>query len=130
MTKLFGPVAGPWLAERLTGATWEELVTWLDGIYTAAYEGEGEWEGIGPRLARTREGFGTASDAYMEQLVQSSQPETLRMYLEKKYARDLIKLFPKIVNRADSDLRRLLKQSVEPSDLVKRYFTRISSLKS
>jgi len=109
------------LAEKLGGATWEELVRWLDYIYEAAWEGEGEWEGIGPRLARTREGFGTASDAYMEKLIHSTQPESVRMILEKKYARDLIKLFPKIVNRADSDLRRLLVSSLEPSDLVRRY---------
>ena len=110
-----------WLAEGLDGATWEGLVRWLDYIYKAAWEGEGKWEGIGPKLARTREGFGTASDAALEKHVQSIQPESLRMHLERKYARDLIKLFPKIVNRADSDLTRLLKQSVEPSDMVKRY---------
>lgn len=124
MAKLFpgaGPRGAERLAERLAGATWEGLVRWLDYIYEAVWEGEGEWEGIGPRLARTREGFGTASDDYMEQRVQRAQPESLRMILEKKYARDLIKLFPKIVNRADSDLRRLLRSSVEPSDLVKRY---------
>ena len=114
-----GKVAA-WLAERLDGATWEGLVTWLDGIYKAAWEGEGAWEGIGPRLARTREGFGTISDAYVEQLVQSSQPESLRMYVEKKYARDLIELFPAIVSRA-SELMSLRKLSAEPSDLVKRY---------
>ena len=109
------------IAKRLDGATWEGLVRWLDYFYRAGWEGEGKWEGIGPKLARTREGFGTPSDAYLEQQIQSTQPESLRMHLEKKYARDLIKLFPKIVNRADSDLQRLLKQSVEPSNMVKRY---------
>ena len=116
-----GTELAAWMAERLDGATWEEIVRYIAYMHTAVWEGEGKWEGIGPKLARTREGFGTASDAYLEQQIQSTQPESLRMHREKKYARDLIKLFPKIVKRADSDLPRLLKQSVEPSDLVKRY---------
>ncbi|MCH8268703.1 MAG: hypothetical protein IH846_14400 [Acidobacteria bacterium] len=123
MTTLFGEVAGPNIAERLAGATWEEIVTYVDGIFKIVWDGEGKWEGIGPRLARTREGFGTISDAKMEELVKSTQPESLRMYLEKKYARDLIKLFPNIVNRADSDLVRMLRSTLEPSDLVKRYLS-------
>lgn len=123
MTTLFGEGAGPNIAERLAGATWEELVRWVHYIFTAACEGEGNWEGIGPKLARMREGFGTISDAKMEELVKSTQPESLRMYLEKKYARDLIKLFPNIVNRADSDLVRMLRSTLEPSDLVKRYLS-------
>ena len=121
MTKLWGPVGGPWIAERLAGATWEEIVRQIDYTYKALWEGEGKWEGIGPKLAQKREGFGTASDAWLEKDILLTQPESLRMHLEKKYARDLIKLFPKIVKRADSDLQRLLKQSVEPSDMVKRY---------
>ncbi len=116
-----GTEAARRLAERLDGKTWEELVRWLDYIYQGIWEGEGQWKGIGPELARLREGFGTADDAQVEELVLQTQPETLRMYLERKYARDLIKLFPKMVNRSDSDLRRLLVASVEPSDLVKRY---------
>jgi len=123
MAKLFpsgGPRVAERFAERLAGATWEELVRWLDYIYTAAWEGEGEWEGMGPRLARAREGFGNFSDAAVEKLIQSSQPESLRMYIEKKYARDLIKLFPKFVDRADLDLRRLLKANLEPPNPVKR----------
>ena len=120
MTKLWGPFAGPWMAERLAGATWKELVTWLAGMFKAAWEGEGKWEGIGPRLARTREGFGTSSDGHMEQKLQSTQPGTLRMILEKKYARDLIRLFPKLVDRAVG-LPSLLVAHVEPSGPVKRY---------
>ena len=122
MAKLFpdaGPRGAEWLTERLGGATWEKLVRWLDYIFEAAWEGEGEWEGIGPRLARTREGFGTVSDSTMEELVKSTQPESLRMYLEKKYVRDLIKLFPKLVERAE-DLRRTLIAHIDPSPPVKR----------
>jgi hypothetical protein len=48
MGRLF-PGAGEFLSERLDGATWEELVRWLDYIYEAAWNGEGEWEGMQQR---------------------------------------------------------------------------------
>ncbi|MBZ5538285.1 MAG: DUF4145 domain-containing protein [Acidobacteriia bacterium] len=112
---------GSWgdrIAEECVNAEWPELLS-------RVYQGLVDFaEELGDSLARKREGVGSRYAANLDTLTEKARPGANFNSTERKYARDMVSLFPRIVRRA-TPLKILATTDRAPKQLL-AYLTEAS----
>ena len=111
LTEILGTKIGWHIADQLLGADWGKIVTL---VY---WQIRRFGESIGEILIRDREGISSNAGSELEDSIQINRPDALPMFTERKYARELVSLFPNMVSRGET-LRLLPAVEAGPKNLA------------
>ena len=95
LTGIFGTRIGSHIADQLAGADWQIIVT-------VVYRQIQSFDRIGELLITDHETLSSNAGSQIEDAIQIHRPHALPMFTERKYARELVSLFPNVVSRAQA----------------------------